>query len=991
MSARQSIVLLPHTHWDREWYEPFAGYQWRIVQVLEAVLIQLQSGALPAFTLDGQTAVLADVVALAPKLEAPLRAAIAQGKLQVGPWFVMPDEWLVSAESLVQNLRRGVADARAWGASSQDLTVGYLPDTFGHSGDMPALLASAGMTSAMVWRGISQERSLGAWQGYDGTRMPVWVMVGGYFQNAIHDPALTDTERSQQLSGFLNALLDATRRTSTNTLPLLLPVGGDHLGLPPDENWVVHLETQFKAFMPPETPLGTVSVGTLPAFMQQLKAATGDAWANGLPVLATGDLLDNRQTYCLHGITSSRLDLKRENRRLEAQLSLPLGLAWLQAAVQTLQSPHPISSGASVLQHVPHSHRELWRQLLLNQPHDSIGGCSVDTVHREMHTRYTHLAHQATRLSQTLNAIAIHPLTLLATPTTHPDALTVPILHLNNLSQEPLTGVVTCRAFARTSTQEAWLKQQVPTLKAITDNALWDDWHTRLDDVPQAHRTQVVLEGPVWVNDQPALAQSAVTLGIETPSSATRPSISSELPSAICPVTLNSTRDGMQLSNGNLHLTLPLNGQALQLTQPNQPPLCLSLVRFEDGGDTYTSAPTVTWDADALAKGVVMLPGEQQATIIDVQCVAQSTLEAVIAITWAWEAFDPAPYRTPERQNALHPDVRAPWATQQAVTQLTLRAGADTVLAETTVALQDGQQHWQWAAYAETPPDALPSHVSVWIDRHITFGETTWDPLRQGVRQPKAVAPGQEAAPTGGPIQRVLGWVPPSANNATDPQTGWAFLPEASTAYEIVGRTLRLSLWRGVGQLSVGDTGVRGGHAGPPLPTPEGWGHHRKHIDRLVITPLLTTNADTMGQLLCKAQAAMVPPSASIAWLPETIGSVEVRHVTALVNQPFVLNAPSSVVLQSLVPSSEELQPDSPTQVSFLLGLRNLSQAPVTVTLEASLPLISVFETDALGLPKDRQESIFPTAPTENSVKLTLRPQSLTYWACTLGVKSVLG
>src|SRR3982750_4285616 len=81
------------------------------------------------FMLDGQTIVLEDYLEIRPEREAKLRELIESGKVAVGPWYVLPDEFLVSGESLVRNLQIGMSPARRFGRSME---LGYLPDSFGH-------------------------------------------------------------------------------------------------------------------------------------------------------------------------------------------------------------------------------------------------------------------------------------------------------------------------------------------------------------------------------------------------------------------------------------------------------------------------------------------------------------------------------------------------------------------------------------------------------------------------------------------------------------------------------------------------------------------------------------------------------------------------------------------------------------------------------------------------------------------------------------------
>ncbi|MEO8140199.1 MAG: hypothetical protein ABI742_11160, partial [Gemmatimonadota bacterium] len=62
------IHLVPHTHWDREWYLPLGGFRARLVGMLDELLAQLEADPrLSSFLLDGQTVLLEDYLALRPE------------------------------------------------------------------------------------------------------------------------------------------------------------------------------------------------------------------------------------------------------------------------------------------------------------------------------------------------------------------------------------------------------------------------------------------------------------------------------------------------------------------------------------------------------------------------------------------------------------------------------------------------------------------------------------------------------------------------------------------------------------------------------------------------------------------------------------------------------------------------------------------------------------------------------------------------------------
>ena len=150
--ARRRVHVVPHTHWDREWYRSFQSFRLRLVDLLDRLIPQMENDpAYARFLLDGQLAVVDDYLAMRPEAEEPLRRLVGSGRISIGPWYTLPDEFLVSGETLVRNLQRGLRVADRFGGA---MAVGYLPDMFGHVAQMPQVLAGFGFEHAVVWRGV---------------------------------------------------------------------------------------------------------------------------------------------------------------------------------------------------------------------------------------------------------------------------------------------------------------------------------------------------------------------------------------------------------------------------------------------------------------------------------------------------------------------------------------------------------------------------------------------------------------------------------------------------------------------------------------------------------------------------------------------------------------------------------------------------------------------------------------------------------------------
>lgn len=371
-ARKWKLVLVSHTHWDREWYFPFQRFRAMLVEAVDRLLVIMAARAdYLYFTLDGQTIVLEDYLEVRPEREIDLRQLISQGRILIGPWYVMPDEFLVSGESLVRNLLEGRSTASRFGPV---MMVGYVPDPFGHIAQMPQILRGFGIDSAVLWRGIGSElrETEAIWEAPDGSRVLLEHLYGGY-DNAGGLPSSPDAlmERISQIRAELEP------RATTNYL--LLMNGDDH-AFPQQD--IPDLIAEANRRMHDAEMIQ----GNLPMFIDAVREAaaeTGVSWDT-----LHGELRSSELAHLLAGVLSSRIDLKQRNTKCQSSLERwaePFSSYAKVLADQyqtNIDSLNAGSAGESGLL------RLAWRYLLKNQPHDSICGCSVDQVHQEMNTRY---------------------------------------------------------------------------------------------------------------------------------------------------------------------------------------------------------------------------------------------------------------------------------------------------------------------------------------------------------------------------------------------------------------------------------------------------------------------------------------------------------------------------------------------------------------------------------------------------------------------------
>ena len=176
------VTVVSHTHWDRAWYVTFQEFRARLVRLVDRLLKILETQPeFRLFTLDGQMAILEDYLEVRPQRQAELERLCRQGRLKVGPWYVLSDEFLVSPEALIRNLMIGHRMGETYGGVSK---IGYVPDGFGHIAQLPQILRGFGIDNAFFWRGLGEEgERLGTefyWKALDGSTVTTIWMPWGY-------------------------------------------------------------------------------------------------------------------------------------------------------------------------------------------------------------------------------------------------------------------------------------------------------------------------------------------------------------------------------------------------------------------------------------------------------------------------------------------------------------------------------------------------------------------------------------------------------------------------------------------------------------------------------------------------------------------------------------------------------------------------------------------------------------------------------------------
>ena len=98
------VHIISHSHWDREWYLPFESHRMQLVELFDNLFDLFENDPeFKSFHLDGQTIVLDDYLEIRPENRDKVQRYIDEGKLKIGPFYILQDDYLISSEANVRN------------------------------------------------------------------------------------------------------------------------------------------------------------------------------------------------------------------------------------------------------------------------------------------------------------------------------------------------------------------------------------------------------------------------------------------------------------------------------------------------------------------------------------------------------------------------------------------------------------------------------------------------------------------------------------------------------------------------------------------------------------------------------------------------------------------------------------------------------------------------------------------------------------------------
>lgn len=369
MLMLKKIYVVAHTHWDFEWYFSRQEARVQFIFHMDDVFQALANNELDYYMLDGQMSIIDDYLASCPEKKSEIKKYVKSGRLYIGPWYTQIDEMVTSGESIVRNLKLGMKLSEKLGGTTK---IGYLPDSFGQSQDMPKIYNGFGINHAVFWRGLPRDIDARYfyWSSNDGSEVLTANIRDGYY-------AGVDLIENDNFSELMQKV-----STHTNAKDLVIPVGGDQRAIDLNLKDRINLANQF---------LGNeykVIESNYPNYFKALEKT------KNLPTVS-GEFIDPSVSKIHRGIYSSRYDLKQIYDTLERRMTYQI-------------EPLTAIAGQAGIEYKSGLIDEIWKIIARGQAHDSSGGCNSDKTNSDIY----HRAMVADQLSQSLKDYLLRKLSI---------------------------------------------------------------------------------------------------------------------------------------------------------------------------------------------------------------------------------------------------------------------------------------------------------------------------------------------------------------------------------------------------------------------------------------------------------------------------------------------------------------------------------------------------------------------------------------------------
>ena len=401
----KKIDVVSNTHWDREFRFSFEKTRHNLLVMLDTTLDILENDPeYHSFTMDGHSIMIDDYLQMRPERRAQVEKFVREGRLIIGPYYTLPEEFTISHEALIRNLMFGRETVEKYGGKVP--AVGYTPSSWGQTGQYPQILQDFGIRYMMFYRGISHHEAPAEyiWQAPDGTqvlasRFALYCRYNWYYQvhravsrnrvwskdyqwgefdeapfrraDGVVGPSINYDLKSPaanyEKEGLKKAITDMLEEEKGHfTTPVFLGMNGHDIsvGFPRESEVIRDAKESFA---------GEIEIAhtNLAGFWEDAEKYLDKDTMTVLTGERRSYLKEGKWTYLFPGTISARTYLK------QADFNAYTALTYLAEPLNAL-------AGNDSKRYL---HRG-WQYLMSNHSHDANGGCAPDCVCKDMEYRY---------------------------------------------------------------------------------------------------------------------------------------------------------------------------------------------------------------------------------------------------------------------------------------------------------------------------------------------------------------------------------------------------------------------------------------------------------------------------------------------------------------------------------------------------------------------------------------------------------------------------
>lgn len=399
------IAVVSNTHWDREFRFSFEKTRHNLLVMMDTTLDILESDPeYHSFTMDGHSIMIDDYLEMRPERREQVEKFVKEGRLIIGPYYTLPEEFTISHEALIRNLMFGRETVEKYGGKCP--SVAYTPSSWGQTGQYPQILKDFDINYMMFYRGISHHEAPAEyiWRAPDGTevlasRFALYCRYNWYYQvhrsvsrNRVWSKDYKwgefDEAPFRRADGFIGpsinydlkspvanyekenlkkAILDMLEEEKGHfTTPVFLGMNGHDIsvGFPRESEVIKDAKELFKGEI-------DIEHTNLEGFWKDAEKYLDKDKMTVLEGERRSYLKTGKWTYLFPGTISARTYLK------QADFNAYTALTYIAEPLNA------IAGNDSKL----YLHRG-WNYLISNHSHDANGGCAPDCVCKDMEYRF---------------------------------------------------------------------------------------------------------------------------------------------------------------------------------------------------------------------------------------------------------------------------------------------------------------------------------------------------------------------------------------------------------------------------------------------------------------------------------------------------------------------------------------------------------------------------------------------------------------------------